>query len=65
MEVNWANGFTTKVVPYEVFRIEKHEGSSVISISHKTNVDKLSQEMIEHRSLPSDIIVWEDDLGEE
>ncbi|KAL4299459.1 hypothetical protein AHAS_Ahas17G0103000 [Arachis hypogaea] len=25
MEVNWANGFTTKVAPYEVFRIEKHE----------------------------------------
>ncbi|XLS61253.1 hypothetical protein HN51_015481, partial [Arachis hypogaea] len=54
MEVNWANGITTKVAPYEVFRIEKHEGSSVISIPHETNVDELPQEMIEHRSLPSD-----------
>ncbi|XLR15215.1 hypothetical protein HN51_036153, partial [Arachis hypogaea] len=54
MEVNCANGFTTKVAPYDVFRIEKYEGSSVISIPHKTNVDELPQEMIEHRSLPSD-----------
>ncbi|XLS50536.1 hypothetical protein HN51_011213 [Arachis hypogaea] len=44
MEVNWANGFTTKVAPYEVFRIEKHEGSSVISIPHETNVDKLPRD---------------------
>ncbi|XP_052115025.1 probable ubiquitin-conjugating enzyme E2 24 [Arachis duranensis] len=54
MEVNWANGITTKVAPYKVFRIEKHEGSSVISIPQETNVDELPQEMIEHRSLPSD-----------
>ncbi|QHO08484.1 putative ubiquitin-conjugating enzyme E2 [Arachis hypogaea] len=43
-----------EVAPYEVFRIEKHEGSSVISIPHETNVDELPQEMIEHRSLPFD-----------
>ncbi|XP_020994661.1 probable ubiquitin-conjugating enzyme E2 24 [Arachis duranensis] len=54
MEVNWANGFTTKVAPYEVFRIEKPEGSAVTSIPHETNVDELPQEIIEHRSLPSD-----------
>ncbi|XLR57573.1 hypothetical protein S83_008245, partial [Arachis hypogaea] len=42
------------VAPYKVFRIEKHEGSSVISIPQETNVDELPQEMIEHRSLPSD-----------
>ncbi|MED6137007.1 hypothetical protein PIB30_061010 [Stylosanthes scabra] len=51
MEVNWANGSTTKVAPYEVFRIDKLEGSAVTSISHE--VDELPQELIE-QSLPSD-----------
>ncbi|MED6194300.1 hypothetical protein PIB30_027278 [Stylosanthes scabra] len=53
VEVNWANGSTTKVAPYEVFRIDKLEGSAVTSIPHEVNVDELPQEMIE-QSLPSD-----------
>ncbi|RYR46948.1 hypothetical protein Ahy_A07g032822 [Arachis hypogaea] len=40
------------------------KGSSVISIPHETNVDKLPQEMVEYRSLPSDIIGMMTMIGE-
>ncbi|KAG5010603.1 hypothetical protein JHK87_019118 [Glycine soja] len=53
VEVTWATGFTTKVAPYEIFRIEKHEGSTVTPTPYETNVEELTHEMIEHRSLPS------------
>ncbi|TKY59265.1 ubiquitin-conjugating enzyme E2 24 [Spatholobus suberectus] len=54
VEVTWATGFTTKVAPYEIFQIDKHEGSTVTSTPYETNVEELTQEMIEHGSLPSD-----------
>ncbi|KAI5386604.1 probable ubiquitin-conjugating enzyme E2 24 [Lathyrus oleraceus] len=45
VEVKLATGFTTKVAPYEIFRIDKHEGSTVTPAP---------QEMTERGSLPSD-----------
>ncbi|KAE9597168.1 putative aminoacyltransferase, E1 ubiquitin-activating enzyme [Lupinus albus] len=53
VEVKWATGFTTKVAPYEIFRIDEHEGSTVITNSRETNVEQLIQGMSEHRNLPS------------
>ncbi|CAL0313918.1 unnamed protein product [Lupinus luteus] len=44
VQVKWATGFTTKVAPCEIFRIDEHEGS---------NVEQLIQGMIEHGNLPS------------
>ncbi|KAL5054234.1 hypothetical protein RYX36_034916 [Vicia faba] len=45
VEVKLATGFTTKVAPHEIFRIDKHEGSTVTPTP---------QEMIERGILPSD-----------
>ncbi|CAI8593243.1 unnamed protein product [Vicia faba] len=45
VEVKFATGFTTKVAPDEIFRIDKHEGSSVTPAP---------QEMVDCGSLPSD-----------
>ncbi|XP_057421797.1 probable ubiquitin-conjugating enzyme E2 24 [Lotus japonicus] len=54
VEVKWATGFTTKVEPYEVVRIDKHEGSTLNSSTYERNVEELTPEIIEHGSLPSD-----------
>ncbi|XP_027346958.1 probable ubiquitin-conjugating enzyme E2 24 isoform X2 [Abrus precatorius] len=54
VEVKWATGFTTKASPNEIYRIDKHEGSTVTPAFYETNVEELTQEMIEHGSLPSD-----------
>ncbi|KAK7412345.1 hypothetical protein VNO78_03800 [Psophocarpus tetragonolobus] len=54
VEVKWATGLTTKVAPYEIFRIDKHEGSTATPVPYEANAELLSQEMIEHGSLPSD-----------
>ncbi|CAJ1936476.1 unnamed protein product [Sphenostylis stenocarpa] len=54
VEVTWATGFTTMVAPYEILRIEKHEGSTVTPTPYETTVEEITQEMIEHGSLPSD-----------
>ncbi|TKY71699.1 ubiquitin-conjugating enzyme E2 24 [Spatholobus suberectus] len=54
VEVKWATGLTTKVAPYEIFGIDKHEGSTATPVSYEANVEELSQEMIEHGSLASD-----------
>ncbi|ESW20156.1 hypothetical protein PHAVU_006G185400 [Phaseolus vulgaris] len=55
VEVKWATGLTTKVAPYEIFRIDnKHEGSTETPVPYEANVEEFSQEMIEHRSPPSD-----------
>lgn len=45
---------TQQVAPYEIFRIEKHEGSTVTPTPFETNVEEFTHEIIEHRSLPSD-----------
>ncbi|KAG2410157.1 ubiquitin-conjugating enzyme [Vigna angularis] len=54
VEVTWATGFTTKVAPYEILRIEKHEDSTAATTPYETNVEELTREMIEHESLSSD-----------
>ncbi|XP_027932121.1 probable ubiquitin-conjugating enzyme E2 24 [Vigna unguiculata] len=54
VEVKWATGLTTKVAPYEIFRIDKHEGSTATPVPYEANVEPFSQEMIDHRSLQSD-----------
>ncbi|RDY02227.1 putative ubiquitin-conjugating enzyme E2 24, partial [Mucuna pruriens] len=54
VEVKWATGLTTKVAPYEILRIDKHEGSTATPIPYEANVEELIQEKIEHGSLPSD-----------
>ncbi|RYR36018.1 hypothetical protein Ahy_A10g051080 [Arachis hypogaea] len=54
VEVKWATGLTTKVVPYEIFRIDKHEDSTATPVPNEVNVEELSHEMIVHESLPSD-----------
>lgn len=54
VEVKWATGLTTKVAPYKIFRIDKHEVSTVTPVPYETNVEELTQEMVEHRSLTSE-----------
>ncbi|KAK7319683.1 hypothetical protein RJT34_04407 [Clitoria ternatea] len=54
VEVKWATGLTTKVAPYEIFRIDKHEGSTITSPPYETNVEELTQQVFEHGSLCSD-----------
>ncbi|KAL5096699.1 hypothetical protein RYX36_001026 [Vicia faba] len=44
VEVKWATGLTTKVAPYEIFRIDKHEGSTATPVSYETNVADLTQD---------------------
>ncbi|CAJ1961680.1 unnamed protein product [Sphenostylis stenocarpa] len=51
VEVKWATGLTTKVAPYEIFRIDKHEGSTATPVLYEANVEEFSQEMTEHKSL--------------
>jgi len=46
--------FSQQVAPYEVLRIEKHEDLTITSTPYETNVEELTQEMIEHESLSSD-----------
>ena len=41
-----------QVAPYEIFRIDKHEGSTATPVSYEANVEELTQEMIV--SQPSD-----------
>ncbi|CAL0309346.1 unnamed protein product [Lupinus luteus] len=53
VEVKWATGLTTKVAPYEIFRIDKHEGSIVTPNPYEANLEELPQEMNEHGSPPS------------
>ncbi|CAI8591140.1 unnamed protein product [Vicia faba] len=44
VEVKWATGLTTKVAPYEIFRIDKHESSTATPVSYETNVADLTQD---------------------
>jgi ubiquitin-conjugating enzyme E2 O len=54
VEVKWATGLTTKVAPYEIFRVDKHEGSTATPVSYETNIEELAQEIVEHGILPSE-----------
>ncbi|KAK7327883.1 hypothetical protein VNO77_21976 [Canavalia gladiata] len=54
VEVKWATGLTTKIAPYEIFRIDKHEGSTATPVPYEANVEELTQEMSQHGSLPLD-----------
>jgi ubiquitin-conjugating enzyme E2 O len=48
VEVKWASGHTTKVAPYEIFRMEKYEGLSSIPVRHEENVDQLIEHTTGH-----------------
>ncbi|RZB63551.1 probable ubiquitin-conjugating enzyme E2 24 isoform X2 [Glycine soja] len=52
VEVKWATGLTTKVAPYEIFQIDKHEDSTATPVPYEANVEELTPEMI--GSQPSD-----------
>ncbi|XP_057949776.1 probable ubiquitin-conjugating enzyme E2 24 [Malania oleifera] len=46
VEVTWATGQTTKVEPYEIFRVD--EGSSTNPAHYEENVEEFDEERIEH-----------------
>ncbi|KAI8567686.1 hypothetical protein RHMOL_Rhmol02G0141000 [Rhododendron molle] len=52
VEVKWANGPTTKVAPYEIFRMNKYEGSSPTPVLHGENAEQVTQEMTEYDKQP-------------
>jgi hypothetical protein len=43
-----------QVAPYEIFRVDKHEGSTATPVSYETNIEELAQEIVEHGILPSE-----------
>ncbi|KAJ7946982.1 putative Ubiquitin conjugating enzyme [Quillaja saponaria] len=53
LEVKWATGSTTKVAPYEIFRIDKCEGSTATSVSSEANVVELTEEMTKRENRSS------------
>ncbi|KAI8525527.1 hypothetical protein RHMOL_Rhmol13G0237200 [Rhododendron molle] len=54
VEVKWASGHTTKVAPYEIFRMDKYEALFPIPVPHEENVERTTEHMTEHdnESLP-------------
>lgn len=52
VEVKWASGHITKVAPYEIFRMDKYEGSSPNLVPHGENVEQLTQEMTRYDEQP-------------
>uniref|UniRef100_A0A803NJM1 SWIM-type domain-containing protein n=1 Tax=Cannabis sativa TaxID=3483 RepID=A0A803NJM1_CANSA len=38
VEVKWANGITSKVAPYEIVRVDKHDGAASISVDEEDSV---------------------------
>ncbi|KAI9121132.1 hypothetical protein K1719_008165 [Acacia pycnantha] len=54
VEVKWATGLTTKVAPHEIFRIDKHEGSTETPVPNEADIEELTQEMTEIGNLTSD-----------
>ncbi|XP_010549319.1 PREDICTED: probable ubiquitin-conjugating enzyme E2 24 [Tarenaya hassleriana] len=46
VEVKWANGLTTAVAPYEIWKIEKSESSASSSVSLEENIQVLDQKTI-------------------
>ncbi|KAF7803454.1 putative ubiquitin-conjugating enzyme E2 24 [Senna tora] len=54
VEVKWATGLTTKVAPYEIFRIDKHEGSTESPVPYEADIEEFNHEMNENGNLTSD-----------
>lgn len=54
VEVKWATGLATKVAPHEIFRIDKHEGSTETPVPYEADIEELTQEMSEIGNLTSD-----------
>ncbi|KAI8000854.1 putative ubiquitin-conjugating enzyme E2 24 [Camellia lanceoleosa] len=52
VEVKWASGHITKVAPYEIFRMDKYEGSSPNLVPHGENAEQLTQEMTRYDEQP-------------
>ncbi|XP_052202118.1 probable ubiquitin-conjugating enzyme E2 24 [Diospyros lotus] len=48
VEVKWASGDTTKVAPYEIFQMDKHEDSPPSTPILQWEYDQLTEEMNEH-----------------
>ncbi|KAK6932574.1 Ubiquitin-conjugating enzyme E2 [Dillenia turbinata] len=47
IEVKWARGVISKVAPYEIFRMDKYDGSAATSILPELNNDELNEETVE------------------
>ncbi|MBA0626823.1 hypothetical protein Godav_004416 [Gossypium davidsonii] len=45
VEVKWASGITTKVAPYEIYRIDKYEDSATTPVLFEENTEAYNQEM--------------------
>ncbi|GMI72820.1 UBIQUITIN-CONJUGATING ENZYME 24, phosphate 2 [Hibiscus trionum] len=45
VEVKWASGLTTKVAPYEIYRIDKYEDSATTPVHLEENNEAFNQEM--------------------
>lgn len=41
-------------MPYEIFRIDKHEGSTETPVPYEADIEELTQEMTENGNLTSD-----------
>jgi len=52
VEVKWTSGRTSKVAPYEIFRMDKYEGSSPTPVLHEENVEQVTQEVTEYDKQP-------------
>ncbi|KAL4386665.1 hypothetical protein GQ457_09G002460 [Hibiscus cannabinus] len=51
LEVKWASGISTKVAPYEIYRIDKCEDSATSHEYHEENTEDFDQEMFVHETL--------------
>ncbi|KAK9014331.1 hypothetical protein V6N11_005493 [Hibiscus sabdariffa] len=45
VEVKWISGLTTKVAPYEIYRVDKYEDSATIPVLLGENTEAFNQEM--------------------
>ncbi|OMO76431.1 Ubiquitin-conjugating enzyme, E2 [Corchorus capsularis] len=48
VEVKWASGIPTKVAPYEIYRIDKYEGSATTPALYEENTEVLNQDLLVH-----------------
>ncbi|KAE8716952.1 putative ubiquitin-conjugating enzyme E2 24 [Hibiscus syriacus] len=51
LEVKWACGISTKVAPYEIYRIDKCEDSATTHVHYEENTEDFNQEMFVHETL--------------
>ncbi|KAE8719927.1 putative ubiquitin-conjugating enzyme E2 24 [Hibiscus syriacus] len=51
LEVKWASGISTKVAPYEIYRIDKCEDSVTAHVHYEENTEDFNHEMFLHETL--------------